>query len=142
MASGEMGGTFPGTAALMILLNYLNHYQSTIPSWTPSKISSAGIGSLFLISGSSFSVSFTWLVNASFSEARIVWIMPSGCIVSIKCSIICGHYSQYICKNYQSMLTCTPACSLIIPIRTHLLLYTFFSIFLNWLLSLLLYLLF
>jgi hypothetical protein len=72
IASGEMGGTFPETAALIILLNKKNSYQKIIPSWNSSKILSGEIGILFFMSLSSLSVSLTCLVNDSIYEVKTV----------------------------------------------------------------------
>ena len=56
-------------------LNMTIQYHKMIPSSRASKICSWGMGNLFLRSWSSFKTSLTWLVKASFSELRTVWIM-------------------------------------------------------------------
>ncbi len=76
IASGEIGGTFPGTAWLIILLNYCMYYQRMTPSWTALKIYLSLIGIIFLRSWSSLSTSLTWCVKANFSASLTLWIAP------------------------------------------------------------------
>jgi len=77
IASGEIGGTRPGTALFINLLHIKKTlYQRIIPSCTTSKIFFDEIGKKCPISLSPYKTMLTWLEKASFSDSRTVWITP------------------------------------------------------------------
>lgn len=76
IASGEIGGTLPGTALLMSLLDYDNVYQRMIPSWTASKMFLEEMGRKCPMSLSPSRTELTWLEKAYFSESSTVWMVP------------------------------------------------------------------
>lgn len=93
MASGEIGGTRPGTALLISLLHITKiHYQRIIPSWTASKIFFDEMGKKWPISLSLSNTILTWLEKAYFYDSRTVWMTPWTMLVVFYIVLDCFYF--------------------------------------------------
>lgn len=94
IAYGEIGGTLPGTALFISLLNEYINYQRMIPSWTASKMFLAEMGKKCPTSLSLYKTELTWLENAYFYESKTVWITPWTRLFAIYMSIKINKYKD------------------------------------------------